>query len=97
LHSFPTRRSSDLEPSTPLNGQAPGINGFLIRGHFMVVLIISPSHLANGRNSHGDQVTVAMSGVTLEVSVQLARALGDRQLVVRFGKMIHADVFIACA
>ena len=36
-----------------------------------------------------------MGGITLKISIQLALLLGNAQLVIGFGEMVHADIHIA--
>ncbi len=59
------------------------------------VLPVGIADLADGRDAQGNQVTVGVGRVTLEVALQGAVVACDRELVVRQGKVVHADIDVA--
>lgn len=59
------------------------------------VLAVAHADGADGRDAAGDQVGFGMRRIALEIAVQPALALRDRQFVLWLGEMIHADIDIA--
>ena len=55
------------------------------------VLVVGRANLADRRNAEGQHVAVGIGRVALEITVQTSLSLSHRQLIIRFGKMIHAD------
>src|SRR5690554_2628394 len=70
-------------------------NRLAVGGNVVFVLVIHIADLADGGYAHGDQVAIGVGGIALEVAMQLALCLRQRQLIIGFGKVIHADVDIA--
>ncbi|MNT18675.1 hypothetical protein D3C72_1538910 [compost metagenome] len=60
---------------------------------FLVLRIAVPQH-ADGGDTQPQQITVALGGVPLEITVKFSFALRHRQLIVRSCEMIHADKLI---
>ena len=58
---------------------------------FQVLAVTVPDH-ADGGRAQADQIAVGVGAVALEVPVQGAGLLRQRQLVVGLGEMVHADV-----
>src|SRR5690554_99256 len=77
------------------DGQLAGIDGRFPRRQVVVVLEVGIVGLADSGHTQRHQVAIGVGGVTLEVSVQAAFALGHRQAVVRLGEVVHTDVFVA--
>ena len=67
---------------------------YAIRSYY-VVLGIGVAHHTDRRDTQPQQIALSLGGIALEIAVQLALSLSDRQLIVRLGKMVHADVLIA--
>ncbi len=59
------------------------------------VLAVGRADFSDRRHAQPDQVAVAIGRVALEIAVQPPLALRHRQVVVRLGEMVHADVDIA--
>ncbi len=56
---------------------------------------VAVANHADSRDAHSQQIGITLSGVALEVAMQDTFPLGNRQLVIRAGKVIHADKLIA--
>ena len=59
-----------------------------------LVLGVGITDHADGGDPQPQQIAITLSGIALEVAVQLALALRHCQLVIGFGKMVHTDELV---
>ncbi len=78
-------------------GDAAALDGLGVARQLAIVLRVGAADAADGADAHAVKVGAGFGGVALKIAVQGAVALGDGQLVVGLGEMVHADVLIAGA
>ncbi len=67
----------------------------VIHLQLFLILRIGIAQHTDGRDAQPQQIAITLRGITLEIAVQRTFPLRLSQLIVRFGKMIHADVEVA--
>ncbi len=60
-----------------------------------MILRVSVLKRADGGDPHAVKIGAGFSGIALKIAMQSTLLLRNRQLVVRLGEMVHADVEIA--
>lgn len=77
------------------DGQVSGVECGVIGIDVALVLGVGAADFADRGHADRYQVAVGIGGITLEISLQETFFEGDGELVVRFGKVVHADENIA--
>ena len=73
------------------------LNLSVIGFELFLILRIGIADHADGGDAQPKQIAIPLGGIALEVAMQLAFALCHSQLVIRLGKVIHADELITAA
>ena len=76
-------------------GVSSFINLLIILLQLFLVLRIAIANHTDRRHAHPQQVGVSLGGISLEVAMQNTFPLGYRQLIIRAGKVVHADKLIS--
>ena len=76
-------------------GDAAVVDGLFPSGDVAEILGVDVLDAADGGDAHAVEVGAGFGGVALEIAMEGAIALGDRQFVVFLGEVVHADVEIA--
>src|SRR5579885_3817371 len=85
------------EPITAHGGDAAALDRFGIARQFPVILGIRGANRADCAHTHAIEVRAGFGRVPLEIPVQGTLPLSNRQLIVAFGEMIHADIEVTGA
>ena len=78
-----------------LHGEAPRVDGLVVRAQLLGVLREGAGHVADGRDAEPDHVGRGPRRVPHEVAMQRARRGGTRELVVGQREVVHADRHVA--
>ena len=91
LDDGPPQHIVGIEFDPPENRQLTGIKQGVILVERFDVLAVDRADLADRGDAEREHVAIRMGRIALEIAVQAPFTLGNGQLIVGLGEVIHAD------